>query len=62
MIPFRVVSKADRSFWIVLNYQPGASSGQYLIAREIDTETDGEIRIIDAARMTDFRMVDFLSD
>ena len=63
MVPFRIFDKENKAIWIVLNYQPDpGGGGGYLIAREDDSETDGEMRIISAAEMTGFKLVDFLDE
>ena len=46
MVPFRVFDRENKEMWIVLNYQNGGTSGSYLISREDDGDSDGELRII----------------
>jgi len=60
MVPFRVYDKAAREMWIVLNYQGKEDS--YLLAREDDSDADGEMRIVSARDMTKFKLVDFLDE
>jgi hypothetical protein len=60
MVPFRVYDKAAREMWIVLNYQSKEDS--YLLAREDETDADGEMKIVSAREMTKFKLVDFLDE
>jgi hypothetical protein len=46
--------------WIVLSYQSKEDS--YLVAREDDSDADGEMRIIAAKDMLKFKLVDFLDE
>jgi hypothetical protein len=48
--------------WIVLNYHPSQDGGAYLVAREDDQERDGEMAILPATTLSNFRLVDFLED
>lgn len=60
MVPFRIYDKTAREMWIVLNYQVKEDS--YLVAREDDSEADGEMRIISSKDMLKFKLVDFLDE
>ena len=60
MVPFRVYDKAAREMWIVLNYHSKEDS--YLLAREDDSDADGEMRIVTSREMTKFKLVDFLDE
>jgi hypothetical protein len=60
MVPFRIYDKAAREMWIVLSYQSKEDS--YLVAREDDSDADGEMRIIAAKDMLKFKLVDFLDE
>jgi hypothetical protein len=60
MVPFRVYDKAAREMWIVLNYQ--GKEDTYLLAREDESDADGEMKIIASKEMTKFRLVDFLDE
>ncbi|MCX6124320.1 MAG: hypothetical protein NTV34_06165 [Proteobacteria bacterium] len=60
MVPFRVYDRANREMWIVLNYHSKEDS--YLLAREDDTDADGEMNIVQATAMTKFKLVDFLDE
>lgn len=60
MVPFRVYDRANREMWIVLNYHSKEDS--YLLAREDDSDADGEMTIVTAAAMTKFKLVDFLDE
>jgi hypothetical protein len=60
MVPFRVYDKAAREMWIVLNYHSKEDS--YLLAREDDSDADGEMKIVTSREMTKFKLVDFLDE
>jgi len=60
MVPFRVYDRSNREMWIVLNYQ--AKEDTYLLAREDDSDADGEMNIIPSSAMTKFKLVDFLDE
>jgi hypothetical protein len=62
MVPFRVFDRDKKEMWIVLNYQNGGTSGSYLMSREDDGDSDGELRIVKAEDMLKFRLVDFLEE
>ena len=63
MVPFRVFDRENKAIWIVLNFHPEPTGGgAYLLAREDDSDLDGEIRIVAAAEMTGFKLVDFLDE
>ncbi|MEY4630942.1 MAG: hypothetical protein RIQ81_1062 [Pseudomonadota bacterium] len=62
MVPFRVFDRDKKEMWIVLNYQSGGTQGSYLLSREDDGDSDGELRIIKAEDMLKFRLVDFLEE
>ena len=65
MVPFRVFDRENKEMWVVLNYHPGTSAadnGTYLLAREDDTERDGEMAILPASELAKFRLVDFLEE
>lgn len=60
MVPFRIYDRANRELWIVLNYH--AKEDTYLLAREDDSDADGEMSIVPASAMTRFKLVDFLDE
>jgi hypothetical protein len=60
LVPFRVYDRANREMWIVLNYH--SKEDAYLLAKEDDTEADGEMTIISSAAMSKFKLVDFLDE
>ncbi|MEI6832652.1 MAG: hypothetical protein WCL28_01565 [bacterium] len=60
MVPFRIYDKVAREMWIVLSYQSKEDS--YLVAREDDSDADGEMRIIASKDMPKFKLVDFLDE
>jgi hypothetical protein len=64
MVPFRIFDRENKEMWIVLNYHPGGAgdAGSYLIAREDDSEKDGEMKLLPAGEMKKLRMVDFLDE
>lgn len=63
MVPFRIFDRENKEMWIVLNYQAGSGpNGSYLISREDDGDSDGELRIIRAEDIVKFRLVDFLEE
>jgi hypothetical protein len=60
MVPFRIYDRENKEMWIVLNFHPNA--GSYLVAREDDSESDGEMRLVKVEEMTKFKLVDFLDE
>ena len=60
MVPFRIYDKAAREMWIVLSYHSKEDS--YLVAREDDSDADGEMRIIASKDLVKFKLVDFLDE
>ncbi len=60
MVPFRIYDKTAREMWIVLNYHSKEDS--YMLAREDDSEVDGEMKIISSQDMVKFKLVDFLDE
>lgn len=64
MIPFRVFDREKKITWIVLNFQPGSAehAGQYLVAREDDSQHDGTIKLLSLEEMCKLRLVDFYED
>jgi hypothetical protein len=62
MIPFRVYDRDSKQVWIVVNYHPGEADGSYLMAREDDSGTDGDMRLATAKELATFKFVDFMDD
>ena len=63
MVPFRVYDKENKVMWIVLNFHPnGEHGGTYLLAREDDSDEDGEMKVLQASEITGLRFVDFLDE
>ena len=63
MVPFRVFDRENKAIWIVLNFQPDQNGGgNYMLAREDDSDADGEIRMVGANDMPGFKLVDFLDE
>jgi hypothetical protein len=60
MVPFRIYDKAAREMWIVLNYHSKEDS--YLVAREDESDADGEMKIISSRDMVKYKLVDFLDE
>jgi len=62
MVPFRVYDREKKSLWIVLNYHPNSTGGNYLLAREDESDLDGELVLLPADNLTNYRLVDFLDE
>jgi hypothetical protein len=65
MVPFRVFHRENKELWIVLNYHPGTApndDGSYLLAKDDDSDKDGEMAIISAQDLKKYKLVDFLED
>lgn len=62
MIPFRVYDRDKREMWIVLNYHSGDGAGNYLVAKEDENESDGEMKIITPQELAKLKLVDFLEE
>mgnify|MGYP005610809551 CR=1 FL=1 len=62
MVPFRVFDRENKITWIVLNYHPGQNGGQYLVAREDDSNQDGEMSVLSADEISKYRLVDFYEE
>ena len=60
MIPFKVFDRDKKVTWLILNYHSSPKGGTYLAALEDDnTDTDGNLHILDAEELTQFRLVGF---
>ncbi len=59
MIPFRVYDREKKEMWIVLNEH---NDGTYLVAREDESESDGDLKLVKTADMLKFKLVDFLEE
>jgi hypothetical protein len=62
MTPFKVFDKKNKTTWVVLNYHPARAQengGTYLVAREDDSNKDGELCLINAEELCKFKWVDF---
>ena len=59
MIPFRVYDREKKEMWIVLNVH---NDGTYLVAREDEAETDGDLKIVKTADLLKYKLVDFLEE
>jgi hypothetical protein len=63
MVPFRVFDRENKEMWVVLNYHANSGGdGSYLVAREDDSDRDGELVIIPATQIAKYRLVDFLEE
>lgn len=63
MVPFRVFDREEKQMWQVVNYHPSAQGeGTYLVTREDDDASDGDMKIISAADLAQFKFVDFLEE
>jgi len=63
MVPFRVFDREKKQMWQIINYHPGSnSSGTYLATKEDDDASDGDMRIIPAEELANFKFVDFLEE
>lgn len=65
MVPFRVFHRENKELWIVLNFHPGSAAGDagsYLLAKDDDTDKDGEMSLIPAKDLLKYKLVDFMED
>ena len=61
MMPFKVYDRSKKITWIVLNYHPNQEGGEYLVAREDDTnKKDGDLGVMTAEEIAKHRMVGFV--
>lgn len=60
MVPFRVYDRTNREMWIVLNYH--SKDDSYLVAREDDSESDGDMQIMTSSNLAKLKLVDFLEE
>ncbi len=58
VVPFKVFDRKKKEMWLVLNYQ-GGQDQSYLVAREVDSDQDGELKIINASELSRFKLVEF---
>lgn len=63
MVPFRVFDRSAKQMWQVVNYHPSADGGgSYLVTKEDDDASDGDMCIISAKELAQFKFVDFLEE
>lgn len=62
MIPFRVFDRNNKQMWQIINYHQDASGGSYLATLEDDSANDGDMKIIPASELVNFKFVDFLDE
>lgn len=60
MIPFRIYDREKREMWICLNYH--TSSNEYLVARDDEGETDGDLQLLKADAIAKMKLVDFIEE
>ena len=62
MVPFRVFDQEKKAMWIVLNFHPGSSEAKpsYLIAREDESNLDGQMELVSPEELSKYRLIDFL--
>lgn len=60
MVPFRVFHRENKELWIVLNFHP--TDGTYLLAKDDDSDKDGEMTIIPAKDLVKYKLVDFMEE
>ncbi|MFK7873880.1 MAG: hypothetical protein AB8C84_12070 [Oligoflexales bacterium] len=58
MIPFRVFDPHKKTTWIILNFHQ--STGEYLVAREDDSDEDGTILTLTVNDLKTCQMIDFV--
>tara|TARA_B100001094_G_C17971173_1_gene690375 strand:+ start:180 stop:389 length:210 start_codon:yes stop_codon:yes gene_type:complete len=62
MVPFRVFDRNKKQTWQVINYQPGAEGGFYLVAREDESEIDGDMSLLPASEIVEFKFEGFIEE
>ena len=62
MRPFKVYNRETKVTWLILNYHPTPSGGEYLAAREDDSNQDGELEIIQSSELKKLKLVGFLEE
>ena len=55
MVPFRVFHRENKELWIVLNYHPSNDGGSYLLAKDDDTDRDGEMSLVAAKDLVKYK-------
>lgn len=60
MIPFRVFHREKKEMFIVINFHPDASGGGYLVSRQTDSDTEGEMLIVPSQEMKKYRFEGFI--
>ena len=58
MVPFRVYDREKKVTLLVVNYHPNEST--YLAAREDDSPLDGELVLIKAEQLRQYRLIGFM--
>ena len=62
MIPFRVFDRDNKQMWHVINYHPDQNGGNYLVALEDDSGSDGDMKLVTTKDLANFKFVDFLDE
>ena len=60
MVPFRVYDPEKKTTWIILNYHSNVGHGEYLVAREDESDEDGTILTLSIADLKKCQMIDFV--
>jgi hypothetical protein len=62
MPPFRIFDKKTKTTWLIINYQGGKGSGNFLAAREDDSPQDGELTLLSLEDIVGCRMLEFVAE
>lgn len=62
MIPFRVFDRDSKITWTIINYHPSKDGGEYLAARDDDSDQDGEIVVMSIAELKGMKLLDFMEE
>ena len=62
MIPFRVYDRDKKITWTIINYHPTPQGGNYLAARDDDSDKDRVLSVLSIDELTKYKMVDFLDE
>lgn len=60
MIPFRVFHREKKEMYIVINFQSDAQGGGFLVSRQNDSDSEGEMLIIPTQEMKKYRFEGFI--
>lgn len=63
MVPFRVFDPVNKQYWRIINFHPDSNAGgSYLAAKEDQSDSDGDMKIIQAKDLVAFKFKDFLEE